>query len=59
MLKIGQPEVKTGLGSILGSSQMMWHMPLSVNAELSLTGDQRRAYESGEPQRLMRERTKK
>jgi enoyl-CoA hydratase/carnithine racemase len=38
-LKIGQPEVKTGLGSILGSSQMMWHVPLSVNAELSLTGD--------------------
>lgn len=38
-LKIGQPEVKTGLGSILGTSQMMWHVPLSVNAELSLTGD--------------------
>jgi enoyl-CoA hydratase/carnithine racemase len=38
-LRIGQPEVKTGLGSILGSSQMMWHVPLSVNAELSLTGE--------------------
>lgn len=38
-LKIGQPEVKTGLGSILGTSQMMWHVPLSVNAELSLTGE--------------------
>lgn len=38
-LRIGQPEVKTGLGSILGSSQMMWHLPLSVNAELSLTGE--------------------
>jgi enoyl-CoA hydratase/carnithine racemase len=38
-LKIGQPEVKTGLGSILGTSQMMWHVPLSVNAELSLMGD--------------------
>jgi enoyl-CoA hydratase/carnithine racemase len=38
-LRIGQPEVKTGLGSILGTSQMMWHVPLSVNAELSLTGD--------------------
>jgi enoyl-CoA hydratase/carnithine racemase len=38
-LRIGQPEVKTGLGSILGSSQMMWHLPLSMNAQLSLTGE--------------------
>jgi enoyl-CoA hydratase/carnithine racemase len=38
-LKIGQPEVKTGLGSIMGTSQMMWHLPVTMNAELSLTGD--------------------
>ena len=38
-LRIGQPEVNTGLGSIMGTSQMMWHVPLSVNAELSLGGE--------------------
>jgi len=38
-LRIGQPEVKTGLGSIMGTSQMMWHVPLSINAELSLGGE--------------------
>ncbi len=37
--KIGQPEVKTGLGSILGTSLMDWHLPLGINAELSLLGD--------------------
>jgi enoyl-CoA hydratase/carnithine racemase len=37
--KIGQPEVKTGLASILGTSVMMWHLPFGVNAELSLLGD--------------------
>ena len=37
--KIGQPEVKTGLASILGSSVMMWHLPLGINAELSLLGE--------------------
>ena len=37
--RIGQPEVKTGLGSILGTSLMMWHLPFGINAELSLTGD--------------------
>jgi len=37
--KIGQPEVKTGLASILGTSLMMWHLPFGVNAELSLLGD--------------------
>jgi enoyl-CoA hydratase/carnithine racemase len=49
-LRIGQPEVKTGLGSILGSSQMMWHVPLSINAQLSLTGELisgERAYQLG------------
>jgi enoyl-CoA hydratase/carnithine racemase len=38
-LRIGQPEVNTGLGSIMGTSQMMWHVPLSINAELSLAGE--------------------
>jgi enoyl-CoA hydratase/carnithine racemase len=38
-LRIGQPEVTTGLGSIMGTSQMMWHLPLSLNAELSLGGE--------------------
>ena len=37
--KIGQPEVKTGLASILGTSVMMWHLPFGMNAELSLLGD--------------------
>jgi enoyl-CoA hydratase/carnithine racemase len=49
-LKIGQPEVKAGLGSILGSSQMMWHLPIGINAQLSLTGEfisGQRAYEVG------------
>ena len=49
-LKIGQPEVKAGLGSILGTSQMMWHLPLGLNAQLSLTGEfisGQRAYEIG------------
>jgi enoyl-CoA hydratase/carnithine racemase len=49
-LKIGQPEVKAGLGSILGTSQMMWHLPLGLNAQLSLTGEfitGQRAYEVG------------
>lgn len=37
--KIGQPEIKTGLASILGTSLMMWHLPFGINAELSLTGE--------------------
>lgn len=37
--RIGQPEVKTGLGSILGTSVMDWHLPFGINAELSLVGD--------------------
>jgi enoyl-CoA hydratase/carnithine racemase len=37
--KMGQPEVKTGLASILGTSLMMWHLPFGMNAELSLLGD--------------------
>ncbi len=49
-LKIGQPEVKAGLGSILGTSQMRWHLPIGINAQLSLTGEfisGQRAYEVG------------
>jgi enoyl-CoA hydratase/carnithine racemase len=49
-LKIGQPEVKAGLGSILGTSQMMWYLPIGLNAQLSLTGEfisGQRAYEIG------------
>ena len=38
-VRMGQPEVKTGLGSILGTSLMDWHLPLGINAELSLMGD--------------------
>ena len=38
-VRIGQPEVKTGLGSILGTSVMDWHLPFGINAELSLMGD--------------------
>jgi len=48
--RIGQPEVKTGLGSILGTSLMMWHLPFGINAELSLTGELisgERAYQLG------------
>ena len=37
--RIGQPEIKTGLGSILGTSLMDWHLPLGINTEMSLTGD--------------------
>lgn len=37
--RIGQPEVKTGVGSILGTSAMMWHLPFGLNAELSLMGE--------------------
>ena len=49
-LRIGQPEVKAGLGSILGTSQMMWHLPFGLNAQLSLGGeliDGERAYQIG------------
>lgn len=37
--RIGQPEIKMGLASILGTSAMMWHLPIGVNAELSLSGE--------------------
>ena len=37
--KIGQPEIKMGIASILGTSAMRWHLPFGINAELSLSGD--------------------
>jgi enoyl-CoA hydratase/carnithine racemase len=37
--KIGQPEIKMGIASILGTAAMRWHLPFGINAELSLTGD--------------------
>lgn len=54
--RIGQPEVKTGLGSILGTSLMEWHLPFGINAELSLLGDLisgERAYQLGLVNRLV------
>lgn len=54
--KIGQPEVKTGLASILGTSVMMWQLPFGVNAELSLLGDfvsGERAFQLGLVNRLV------
>jgi enoyl-CoA hydratase/carnithine racemase len=38
-VKIGQPEIKAGLASIVGSYLMTLHLPLSQNAQLSLTGE--------------------
>ncbi|MSQ54109.1 MAG: enoyl-CoA hydratase/isomerase family protein [Betaproteobacteria bacterium] len=54
--RIGQPEVTTGLGSILGTSLMDWHLPFGINAELSLMGDLisgERAYQLGLVNRLV------
>ena len=38
-LKLGQPEIKAGLASIVGSYLMTMHLGLSKNVELSLTGE--------------------
>lgn len=38
-MKLGQPEIKAGLASIVGSYFMTLHVGLSKNIELSLTGD--------------------
>ncbi len=38
-MKLGQPEIKAGLASIVGSYFMTLHVGLSRNIELSLTGD--------------------
>lgn len=48
--RIGQPEIKAGLASIVGSYLMTLHLGLSHNVELSITGDLvngQRAYELG------------
>ncbi len=38
-LKLGQPEIKAGLASIVGTYLMTMHLGLSKNIELSLTGE--------------------
>jgi enoyl-CoA hydratase len=49
-LKLGQPEIRAGLASIVGSYLMTLHVGLSQNVQLSLTGELitgQRAYELG------------
>jgi enoyl-CoA hydratase/carnithine racemase len=49
-LKLGQPEIRAGLASIVGSYLMTLHLGLSQNIQLSLTGELisgQRAYELG------------
>ncbi len=49
-VKIGQPEIKAGLASIVGSYMMTLHLGMSHNIEMSITGDLitgQRAYELG------------
>ncbi len=49
-MKLGQPEIKAGLASIVGSYLMALHLGLAQNVELSLTGDLisgQRGYELG------------
>lgn len=49
-LKLGQPEIRAGLASIVGSYLMTLHMGLSQNVQLSLSGeliDGQRAYDLG------------
>lgn len=49
-LKVGQPEIKAGLASIVGSYLMTLHLGLSLNQQLSITGELisgQRAYEIG------------
>ena len=38
-MKLGQPEIKAGLASIVGTYLMTMHLGLSKNVELSLTGE--------------------
>lgn len=38
-VRVGQPEVKAGLASIVGSYLMTLHLGLSMNTQMSLTGD--------------------
>lgn len=49
-MKLGQPEIRAGLASIVGSYLMTLHLPLSLNQQLSITGELisgQRAYEIG------------
>jgi enoyl-CoA hydratase/carnithine racemase len=49
-MKLGQPEIKAGLASIVGSYLMTLYLTLSQNQQLSITGeliDGQRAYELG------------
>jgi enoyl-CoA hydratase/carnithine racemase len=49
-LKLGQPEIKAGLASIVGSYLMTLQLPLSLNQQLSITGELiggQRAYDIG------------
>ncbi len=49
-LKLGQPEIKAGLASVVGSHLMTLHLGLSLNQQLSITGDLitgQRAYDIG------------
>ena len=49
-MKLGQPEIKAGLASIVGSFLMTLHLPLSLNQQLSITGELisgQRGYEIG------------
>jgi enoyl-CoA hydratase/carnithine racemase len=55
-MKIGQPEIKAGLASIVGSVLMTQHVGVGHNIELSLTGELvsgQRAYEIGLLNRLV------
>jgi enoyl-CoA hydratase/carnithine racemase len=55
-MRIGQPEIKAGLASIVGSQLMTAHIGLGHNVELSLTGELitgSRAYEIGLLNRLV------
>ncbi len=55
-MKIGQPEIKAGLASIVGSVLMTQHVGIGHNIELSLTGELisgQRAYEIGLLNRLV------
>jgi enoyl-CoA hydratase/carnithine racemase len=49
-LKVGQPEIKAGLASIVGSYLMTWYLGLSLNQQMSITGELisgQRAYDIG------------
>ncbi|HTS55565.1 MAG TPA: enoyl-CoA hydratase/isomerase family protein [Burkholderiales bacterium] len=49
-MKLGQPEIRAGLASVVGSYLMTLHLGLSQNVQMSLTGELisgQRAYELG------------